>query len=372
MVLGPPALENTALSDARAKDGNVTLPTAKKLPQTGLHKILIRGTNWIGDAVMTLPACASVRAAYPKAHLAILAKPPVSEIYRMFSDADEIIPYESHFDTPAGVFQLAWRLRLKNFDAAILLQNAIEAAIIAFASGIPVRAGFNTDGRGLLLTHPVRRTDEILRVHQIDYYLKMVKTLGCADVDRAMHLETHISPVAAKDVREQYLPGYGGGIIGIAPGAAYGPAKRWLGERFAAAGDQLARDLDSRVVLFGGKDDRDTAENVRNRAQTDMLNLAGVTTLVETIHLISQCRLILSNDSGLMHVAAALNVPTVAVFGSTNPETTSPAGERTILVRKDTVCSPCLKKVCPTDFRCMTDITVDDVVSAAKKLLIRS
>ncbi len=350
----------------------MTLQANKKLPQTGLHKILIRGTNWIGDAVMTLPACASVRAAYPKAHLAILAKPPVSDIYAMFSEADEIIPYENKFDTPLGVFQLAWHLRGKKFDAAILLQNAIEAAIIALASGIGIRAGFNTDGRGLLLTHKVRRTEEILTVHQIDYYLQMVKALGCADVDRTMHLETQISPIIAGDVRQQYLPGNGGAIIGIAPGATYGPAKRWLEERFAAAGDQLGRELDARVILFGGKDDRETAEDVRRQARTDMLNLAGITTLQETIYLISQCRLILSNDSGLMHVAAALNVPTIAIFGSTNPETTSPTGEKTIMVRKDTACSPCLKKVCPTDFRCMTQVTVDDVVAAAKKLLNRS
>lgn len=344
----------------------------KKLPQTGMQKILIRGTNWIGDAVMTLPACASVRAAYPSAHLAILAKPPVSDIYRMFSEADEIIPYENQFDTPLGVFQLAWRLRIKKFDAAILLQNAIEAAIIARAAGIAVRAGFNTDGRGLLLTHAVRRSDEILKVHQIDYYLEMVKALGCADVSRAMHLETHISPVIARDVRKQYLPSDNGAIIGMAPGATYGPAKRWLAERFAAAGDQLGRELDSHVILFGGKDDRETAENVRGQSRMGMLNLAGVTTLQETVYLISQCRLFISNDSGLMHVAAAMNIPTVAVFGSTNPVTTSPSGEKTTIVRKDASCSPCLKKICPTDFRCMTMITVDDVVTAAKRLLNKS
>ena len=360
------------MPDTGAKEENVILQADKKLPPSGLQKILIRGTNWIGDAVMTLPACASVRAAYPNAYLAILAKPPVSDIYAMFTEADEIIPYEKRFDSPLGVFQLAWQLRHKKFDAAILLQNAIEAAIIALASGIGVRAGFDTDGRGLLLTHLVRRTDEILNVHQIDYYLQMVKALGCADVDRAMHLETHISPYTARDVREQYLPGSDRAIIGIAPGASYGPAKRWLASRFAAAGDQLGRQLDADVLLFGGSDDRETAEDVRRQAHTDMVNLAGSTTLPETIHLLSQCRLVLSNDSGLMHVAAALNVPTVAIFGSTNPETTSPSGERTILVRKETECSPCLKKVCPTDFRCMTRITPEDVVSAANTLLNKS
>jgi heptosyltransferase II len=353
-------------------EGKTLILSNKKLPQTGLNKILIRGTNWIGDAVMTLPAVVSVRAAYPGAHLAILAKPPVADIYRLFSAADEIIPYQSKFDTPLGVFRLAHALRQKKFDAAILLQNAIEAAIIALAAGIRVRAGYNSDGRGFLLTHAIRRTAAIFKVHQIDYYLEMVKALGCADVDRAMHLETYISPAGAKGIVQQYLPGNSRAIIGIAPGATYGPAKRWLAERFAETGDRLGKDLNAQVVLFGGQADWETAEQVRKQAHTDMINLAGLTSLTESIYIISQCRLFLSNDSGLMHVAGALNIPTVAVFGSTNPVTTSPPGEKTILVRKPVSCSPCLKETCPTDFRCMTTITVDDVVAAANTLLKKS
>jgi len=344
------------------------LEAKNKLPREGLNRILIRGTNWIGDAVMTLPAVASVRAAYPNAHLSILAKPPVSDIYRMFSGADEILPYPRKFDNPSGVLRLAYSLRSKKFDAAVLLQNAIEAAIIALTAGIGVRAGYRSDGRGFLLTHPVRRTTEILRIHQIDYYLEMVKALGCADVDRALHLETRISSANAREILHKHLPENNRSFIGIAPGATYGPAKRWFPERFAQAGDRLAKNLDAQVLLFGGRDDWETAEQVRGKAQTDMINLAGRAALADSVYLISQCRLFLSNDSGLMHVAGGLNIPTVAIFGSTNPVTTSPAGEKTILVRKETSCSPCLKKTCPTDFRCMTAVTVEDVVAAALTL----
>lgn len=343
----------------------------RKLP-SGLSKILIRGTNWIGDAVMTLPAVNSIRAAFPKAHLAVLAKPPVTDIYRMFSPADEIIPYDSKFDNPLGVLRLAHKLRKKKFDAAILLQNAIEAAIIARAAGIPVRAGYNSDGRGFLLTHAVRRTENIFRVHQINYYLEMVKALGCKDVDNTLHLEAYVSPANAREVLKQYLPRNTRGIVGIAPGATYGPAKKWLAERFAAVADRLSMDLNAQVVLFGGKMDQDTAGEVCRQAGTNLINLSGKSTLTESIYLISQCRLFISNDSGLMHVAGALNIPTVAIFGSTNPATTSPAGEKTVLVHKNVECSPCLKKTCPTDFRCMTLITVDDVVAAANTLLKRN
>ena len=149
----------------------------KKLPRQGIHKILIRGTNWIGDAVMTLPAVDAIRATWPRAHIAMLVKPWVADVYRLFSSLDEIILYEKKFDNPAGVFGLARTLREKKFDAAILLQNAIEAAIIALSAGIPIRAGYDSDARGLLLTHRVRRTKEIRKVHQVDYYLEDRKSV---------------------------------------------------------------------------------------------------------------------------------------------------------------------------------------------------
>ncbi|MRR17875.1 MAG: lipopolysaccharide heptosyltransferase II [Deltaproteobacteria bacterium] len=368
MALAASALEDKTLP---GQEAHALMIEANKLP-SGLNKILIRGTNWIGDAIMTLPAVNSIRAAFPRAHLAVLAKPPVTDVYGMFSPADEIIPYESKFDNPLGVLRLAHKFRQKKFDAAILLQNAIEAAIIARAAGIPLRAGYNSDGRGFLLTHAIRRTESIFKVHQIHYYLEMVKALGCRDVDNTLHLEALISPANAREVMRQCLPGNTRSIIGIAPGATYGPAKKWLADRFAAAADRLALDLNAQVVLFGGKMDRETAAEVCRQAHTNIINLAGKSSLTESIYLISQCRLFISNDSGLMHVAGALNIPTVAVFGSTNPATTSPAGEKTVLVRKEVECSPCLKKTCPTDFRCMTLITVDDVVAAANTLLKRN
>ena len=132
------------------------LEKVKKLPREGINKILIRGTNWIGDAILTLPAVSSIRATYPNAHIAMLVKPWVADIYKLYSDLDEIIIYEHKFDNPAGVFRLARILREKKFDAAILLQNAIEAAIMALSAGIPLRAGYDSDARGLLLTHPVQ------------------------------------------------------------------------------------------------------------------------------------------------------------------------------------------------------------------------
>ena len=340
----------------------------KKIPHEGINKILIRGTNWIGDAVLTLPAVASMRATYPNAHIAMLVKPWVADIYKLFSNLDEIIIYENKFDTPAGVLRLARKLKKENFDLAILLQNAIEAAIIALAAGIPWRAGYDSDARGLLLTNRVRRTEEIKRVHQIDYYMDMVKALGCVSVNREMNLKTKISPSDARDVLCKFLPESKKTLIGIAPGATYGAAKRWFPERFAEIADMLDKNFSVQGIILGDKADGKTAQEVQKLARTELINLSGKTNLWEAIHLISQCRLFISNDSGLMHIAGALNIPTIAIFGSTNPFTTAPMGNKSVIVRKEVSCGPCLKKTCPTDFRCMRMISVEDVFKAAQNL----
>ena len=340
----------------------------KKLPREGIDKILIRGTNWIGDAILTLPAVAAIRATYRQAHIAVLVKPWVADIYELFSAVDEIIIYENKFDTPTGVFRLARMLKGKKFNAAILLQNAIEAAIIAFAARIPLRAGYDSDARGPLLTHRVHRTAEIRRVHQIDYYLEMVKALGCVSVDREMHLETKISLLDAQDILRKFIPETKKPIIGIAPGATYGPAKRWFPDRFAAVADKLDEHFSSQGIILGGKIDWEVAQEVQNLARAKLINLAGKTTLREAIYLISRCRLFISNDSGLMHISGALNIPTIALFGSTNPVTTAPAGNKSTIVRREVSCSPCLKETCPTDFHCMKQISVEDVFKAAQNL----
>lgn len=345
------------------------LNTNKKMPQTGIDKILVRATNWIGDAILTLPAMDSIRATYPAAHIAVLAKPWVADIYRLFSAADEIIIYENKYDNAAGVLRLAGLLKKRKFQAAILLQNAIEAAIMTFAARIPVRAGYNTDGRGILLTHSVKRSREILKLHQTDYYLAMAGALGFIPVNKEMHLETKIDPAEARKVLNKYTGNEAEAIAVIAPGATYGPAKRWFPARFAAVADKINETYGCRIILLGGNSDRETAEEVRSLSHTGLINLAGKTNLQEAIYLISRCRIMISNDSGLMHIAGALNRPTIAVFGSTNPKTTAPVGGKSVVIHKEINCSPCLKEVCPSDFRCMEMISVEDVWQAAQKLL---
>lgn len=344
----------------------------KKLPEKGIERLLIRGTNWIGDVVMTLPAVAAIRARWPRARISVLAKPWVAEVYRLSNAIDEIIVFEEpgRHAGSTGKLRLAGELRNKDFHCAILLQNAIEAAIIARLAGIPLRAGYNSDGRGLLLTHAVRRTAEIRQARQSDYYLAMVEALGC----RAVETEPVLHP--GKDYKRlaaTLFARFGidekSVIIGLSPGAAYGPAKRWFPDRFAAVADSLIEEYRAEVVVFGSGGDRPSAAEVQKNARHALIDVSGKTDLKEAIALISRCDIFISNDSGLMHVAGALGIPTVAIFGSTNPATTSPAGEKSVVIHHEVPCSPCLKPVCPTDFRCMKLIAVDEVLETARGLL---
>ena len=344
----------------------------EKLPQKGIERVLIRGTNWIGDVVMTLPAVAAIRKTWPRARISVLAKPWVAEVYRLSPDVDDIIVFQEpgRHAGIGGKLRLAGELRGVGFDCAILLQNAIEAAIIARLAGIPVRAGYNSDGRGVLFTHAVRRTKAIRRVHQIDYYIEMVRALGCTPAGRDVRLRPGrdydglAGRLFARFGIAENRP-----LIGIAPGAAYGPAKKWFPERFAAVADRLIDDTGAQTILFGSGGDRESTAAVEKNARHRLIDIAGKTNLKEAIALIARCTLFLSNDSGLMHVAGALGIPTIAIFGSTNPATTSPVGEKSVVIHHDVPCSPCLKSVCPTDFRCMEMIGVEEVYAAARKLL---
>ena len=345
---------------------------AKEIHFEKIHNVLIRGTNWIGDVVMTFPAMAAVRETLPKARITVLVKPWVADLVRMHPAVDEVMVYErpGRHDGLGGLLALARELRQRNFDAAILLQNAIEATVIAWLAGIPIRAGYSTDARGLLLTHPVRRTPQIKTVHQSLYYLQMLKALGFRYSGTAVQL----TPTEQQNLSAERLLGQFGiagrrPIVGMAPGAAYGPAKRWFPERFATVADRLTKRFSCPVVLFGSAGDKAATGAVQSAAKSALIDISGRTNLSDAIALIARCDLFVTNDSGLMHVAGALGAPTVAIFGSTNPQTTYPLGERTVIVRRPVDCSPCLKKDCPTDFRCMDLVTVDEVVEESLRLL---
>ena len=317
--------------------------------------ILIRATNWVGDAVMCLPALRAIRGRFPRAHIAILAKPVVADLYARESCANEVIRYNSK---PA---QMARVVRSLNFDCAILLQNAFEAAWIAWLARIPNRIGYNRDGRGLLLTTSVRppKRGEIPR-HERFYYLELLRRAGlieCLPDSQMIRLDN------AARARTR--------VIGVSPGAAYGNAKRWLPERFAEAAGKLAHIRGASIALFGSAAEREICEQIKHLLTGhNVVNYAGQTTLAQFIDLAAGCELFLTNDSGAMHIASALGVPTVAIFGATDDIATGPTGPNARVVREPVECSPCLLRECPIDHRCMKRVAADRVVKEALALLV--
>lgn len=341
------------------------------------RRILVRATNWVGDAVMSVPALQALRASFPQARISILARPWVAGLYGRESFCDELIPYAAPrgWSGLAEKRRIAVELRTRKFDCALLLQNAFEAAALVRWAGIPIRIGYDRDARGWLLTHPIPLPEkgEIPR-HQRFYYLELLKRaklISGYKTDTTIRLSG--ASQAAKRGHERFsAAGMEGSVIGVSPGAAYGGAKRWLPDRFAESAIAIARERAAQVAVFGSKEETSICQMVAGEIQKAGIpchNFGGTTPLEEFVAMAAACRVFLTNDSGAMHVASALGVPTVAVFGATDDEATGPTGNWSRVVRHQVECSPCLLRECPIDHRCMTGVTAGQVVEAAHGLV---
>jgi len=343
-----------------------------EIPFLEIRKVLIRSANWVGDAVMSLPAIHSMRLSFPLAEISILAKPWVAEIFQGNPAVNRVIVYQSPgvHQGVGGKWRLARQLKKERFDLAVLIQNAFEAALISLMAGIPRRAGYNTDGRTLLLNHPVPVDQKVKSGHQVDYYLELVRSLGFRAASRIPSLKV---PEERQQEAGQTLKSLGIGesekIVGISPGATYGSAKQWFPERYGELAERIAQNLTKHILIFGSRGDQKVAAQVREKARVPLVDLTGATTLARAVALIARCDLFITNDSGLMHVAAALGVPLIAIFGSTDPVKTGPLGNDCRVLRSPVSCSPCLKAECPEDRLCMNLITVDEVY---EEVLIRA
>ncbi len=327
-----------------------------------IKKIMIRTPNWIGDAVMTTPAMAVVRVFFPTAEIVAVANPPVAELFSPHPACNRVIIYDkkgAHRGL-GGLLKLRRVLRREHFDLAILFQNAIEAALISRLAKIPRRAGYSTDGRRFLLSHPVPVGERERLWHHTDYYLRMLAALGITGSKEPLQL--NVTATEARKAREILGTGR---WVAVNPGASYGAAKRWFPDRFATVADQLVERYQVKIVLTGGTGEQDIGRDIQNFMTHTPLNLVGKTTVREMMAILEQCCLLITNDSGPMHVAAALKTPLVAIFGPTDHTTTSPATAEARIVRKDTLCAPCLLRQCPTDHQCMKAVTADDVLRAA-------
>ena len=338
-------------------------------------KILVLATNWLGDAVMGVPALREIRAARPDAEIVVLARAWVADLYAREDFCDRILVYD-HKGRHAGLggrLRLAGELRREKFDTAVLLQNAFDAALLAFLARIPERIGYARDGRAFLLTQPIDVPQPgDTPDHQRFYYLELLRRAGwisdlpeCADIRLGGVAEA--AAVGRRGWAERRLPE--GRWIGVSPGAAYGTAKQWIPENFAAAAAALSEKLDASVALFGSPAEVDLCRSIANQIGPRAYSLAGDTSLAEYIELAATCTVYLTNDSGPMHVACALGLPTVAVFGATDHVATGPSASWARVVREPVDCAPCLLRECPIDHRCMTRVTPDRVVQEALSLL---
>jgi heptosyltransferase II len=336
-------------------------------------KILIRATNWVGDAIMALPALRAAREKFPDAHIAIVARPYVAELYRDQSICDELIPYD-----PKGKHRgwggrelLSSQLRTGKFDKALLLQNAFDAAWLAWRARIPERIGYAREGRSVLLTKAITVPGPgEIPPHEKFYYLELLRRAGWIDaLNDDVHIALYVPETARDRARKSLLQA---GVrpsatrLAVGAGASYGSAKCWPPDRFAAAINEFVFHNDADVVLFGTAAEAAVSQAIVSQLRRPAIDLTGKTTIGELPALLSQCHLFLGNDSGAMHVAAAVGLPVVAVFGPTDPEGTAPVTPRFSLVQQKPYCSPCFLRRCPTDHRCMKAVTPEMVEEAMR------
>jgi heptosyltransferase-2 len=330
-----------------------------------IKRILIRATNWVGDAVMTIPALEAVKENFPKASLTVLARPWVIPVFETHPAVDQVIPYSKglgYYEDLLEFIRIIGILRRSRYDMTILFQNAFEAALLTYLGGIKIRVGYNTDGRGFLLSHPVHRHKKVLKCHQVEYYLSILRGMGWEA--KSKDPEIFVAENDRATITRKLLSngvGEGDFLLGLSPGAVYGPAKRWPADRFAIIGDRAVEQWGAKVVILGSQKEQDICTGVSQAMKHPALNLCGKTTLGEGMALINRCVFFITNDSGLMHVAAALNVPLLVIFGSTDPVATGPRSQFVKVVRNPVYCAPCLKPKCSIGYPCLMKIGPDDV-----------
>jgi heptosyltransferase-2 len=326
---------------------------------TAAERIVVRAPNWIGDVVLSLAAVRDLRANFPGATIEVLARAWVADLYRAVPEIDAV-------RIAASVRADAAALR-GAFDIAVILPNSFGSALPSWMAGIRERWGYSTDGRRPLLTRAPRVPAQVRGRSQVYYYRAMLAAAGLR-VSAGPDVSLRCPPEWSESGDRLLAGGADGSWVGINSGASYGTAKRWLPERFAAVGDMLARE-GAQVALVGGPAERPVAEAIAAQMAAPARVLCGETTLPEMVGVLSHLRGLVTNDSGPMHVAAALGVPVVAVFGPTDWRETHPVGDGHRLVREPVHCSPCLLRECPIDHRCMRRVTVDRVTTEALALL---
>lgn len=335
------------------------------------ENIIVRMPNWIGDVVMATPVLIDLRRAFPEAKITAMCRAPMAELLEGFPYLDEIF----QFTKPGRLIRrdekrnLMEKLRQGKYDTGILLPNTFSSAWWFWQAGIRCRIGYTEGLRGFLLTHPVSMPKDKERIHLTRIYKNLLSVFGIPPSSTLPELFVREEEKKrAGLLLSRHGVRSGDRIVGVNPGAAYGSAKCWLPERFREVTLRLLEDPDVVVVYFGDRGTADLVKEICKGFPRRVVNLAGETSLRELPALIARCDVLLTNDSGPMHIAGAVKTPVVALFGSTNSVMTGPWGKG-IVIHKKVSCSPCYKRVCPIDFRCMKRIETEEVLQAVRKML---
>jgi heptosyltransferase-2 len=331
-------------------------------------RVLVKEVNWLGDLVISLPALRSIRAAFATSTLTVMVKKELASFFDGMTWVDEVMPYTVRrgFRGIQDRMKLIGKIRERHFDLAILFPNSFESALWATLGGARRRAGFHTDHRGAMLTHRATPEGDALSGHQRDYWLAMIReTIGVLPAAGADEMKLEVAKPHREKMGswlETHRMSPGAPLIAIAPAAAYGPAKEWPLVRYAALIDLLTERVGAECVLVGAPAERNLCAQVAATTQSDTLIAAGETDIGDLIALLSLCDGFAGNDSGAMHLASALAIPTVGIFGSTNPDRTGPGGPRADVVYHRLECSPCLERTCRFGhYNCMREITPAEV-----------
>ncbi len=351
----------------------------KDLTRKNIQRIVVRGTNWVGDAVIAVPALRRLRKLFPDAHITLVVRPSAEGLFTDVDFVDSLLIY--HRKGLASVLQQIRQWRREDFDLAILFQNAFEAALIAFLARVPFRVGYATDGRHPLLTHPIPLPKWRDSKHETFYYLNIATQIerlanqtgstGRDDMDCSLEVSTSRRTQAAEllrtaGAREDRV------TIALCPGSINSRAKRWPADRYAQLADLLIKEREANILLIGSREEADVAAAVVGQMRNTAIDLTGRTSLAEAVAILSVVDLVVTNDTGPAHIASALGRPTLVIFGPTNPLTTRPFSDAAEIVRHPPDCAPCMLRDCPIDHRCMTAISVEEVLTKGLALLAGS
>ena len=343
-----------------------------------IKRVVVRGTNWVGDAVMTVPALRALRRLLPDAHITLATRSFAKGIFADADFIDDLLVYDPASGTLRNLLAQAREWRNRGFDLAILFPNSFQAAVVALLGRVRYRIGYATEGRSLLLSHPLTLPAWRDARHESFYYLNIIAEVEKLLCGQSKILEdqpsSHLSisgnrqSEAVDFLRAQGVRS-GHPLIALCPGSINSRAKRWPTERYAELADRLIAELGAEVILIGSAEELAVSLDVSRQMKQQPIVLTGKTDLACAVAVLSEVDLLVTNDTGPAHIAAALVRPTLVIFGPTNPLTTRPLSSVAEIVRYPPDCAPCMLRDCPIDHRCMTAITPDDIFNRAAVML---